>query len=169
MNEILKKLIFVFALLAFISCKKNEVEKIKTNNAKDSLVLDGRNLIKQNSNVLIDSVESFDLRFLVKNNKEPKFTVALLDSISVNGNSIKLENKDLINYKSPYQLHLVKKNKDDGESLFIAFSKFRIDGDRAFITVKKVFGISMMQATFYFRKENGIWIFQRKENSGAIG
>jgi hypothetical protein len=109
------------------------------------------------------------LRFLVKDSKEPKLTVGLIDSISINGNPAKLKDNSISLYRSSYKLNLVKRDNFDGNVLFITFSNFKIDGTQSSIVVKKIFGISMMQATFYFKKENGIWVFVRKKNSGAIG
>jgi hypothetical protein len=165
MNNILKIIIFTFVFFAFISCKKAE----KINSVKYNVVTDGEILIAHNINTLIDSVASFDLRFLVKDSKEPKLTIGLIDSISINGNTAKLEDNTIAFYRSSYKLNLVKKNNFDGNVLFITFSNFKIQGDQASIVVKKVFGISMMQARFYFKKEKGLWVFVKKQNFGAIG
>lgn len=171
MDGLYKKTAFFFLFLAVVGCKKNE--KIDTD--KNNLILEGRSLIKENSNILIDSLDRYDLRFLSKNEKLEPFTVGLLDSISIderyskydygtrNFLTFKLENSDLSNFKSPYKLNLIKTESYKSSILFIAFSNLKIEGDKAQIIVTKVRGISSVKDRYYFRKENSRWIFARKK------
>lgn len=171
MDRILKKIVFVFLFLAILSCKKEE----KLDSDKNNLILEGRSLIKENSNILIDSLDRYDLRSLRKNEKLESFTVGLLDSISIdekysrydygtrNFLTFKLENNDLSNFISPYKLNLTKAESYDSNILFIAFSNLKIEGDKAQIIVTKVRGISSVKDRYYFRKGKNKWIFTRKK------
>lgn len=181
MNGNFKKIGLVFICLILMSCNKNEKtsEPIKDSKSiEQDLILEGRKFIKQNSNIIIDSIASFDLRFINPQPNEEKLTIGLVDSIyykNIGGGSdknfmsFKLYKDDLANFKSEYKLNLVQRNNQDSNVLYITFSNFRIENNIAIIRVKKVFGISMMQAVFYFKKENNVWIFKGKTLDGAIG
>ncbi|AWK04320.1 hypothetical protein HYN56_08750 [Flavobacterium crocinum] len=171
MDSIFKKMIFFFFFLTVLSCKNEEKPQIK----KIDLVSEGRSLIRQYSNVLIDSVEQFDVRPEHEKNDAPKITIGLIDSIpkrneklnlgTTNGHtfvSFKLEKEDLINFKSPYKLNLVKENNNDVNIVFVTILELSINGEKAYVAVKKVRGIGMVEDTYYFKKENGKWIFLRK-------
>ncbi len=180
MNTILKKILLALTLLIFINCQKHE-KLTNTNNLKvnQDLILSGRTLIRENINILIDSVANFDLSSLSKDKESAKLSVGLIDSLVIDDveyyNAVhknlkfKIEKNEIKDFKSPYGLKLVKINNDDVNVLFVTFSDFHIFGDRAYLNVKKNLGISMMQATFYFKKEKGKWVFIKKKNSGAIG
>lgn len=161
--------IIIFALLC--SCKKQE-------NIENS----GRELITQNINVLIDSIESFDMSRIqrlekFKNIKIEKFTVGILDSIIIENSNFKkidkntflkfnIKKNDLVNFKSSYKINIVKINNYDINVLFVRFSNFQIKEDEASIIVKKNIGISMIKNRYYFKKENGVWVFEKKEFLG---
>lgn len=172
MDGICKKIVFVFLFLTVLGCKKEE----KPISKNEILISEARNLIRQNSNVLLDSIIQFDIRLPNEKNDPPKFTIGLIDSIPkremkqylgrMDGDkftSFKLEKSDLVNFKSPYKLNLVKTNNNDINVLFITFSEVNIDGNHAYVVVKKVRGIGMITNTYYFRKENGKWVFTKKE------
>jgi hypothetical protein len=166
MDGIFKKIALIFLLLAFISCKKDE----KPISDHDNLVSEGKTFIKQNINMLIDSVMQFDIPSLDKKIKTEKLTIGLIDSVSYNGISnpynflaFKLKKSDLSLYKSPYKISLVKEKNNDTNVLFVIFSDFRIKKDDAFIVVKKVRGIGMIKNVYYFRKKSGVWVFIKKD------
>jgi hypothetical protein len=176
MDGIFKKTALFFLFLAVISCKKDE--KPILNNTHELLVLEGKNLIRQNINVLIDSVIQFDVRLLNEKNDPPKITIGLIDHIpqrEISSNagrtdwnnfvSFKLENKDIKNFKSLYKLNLVKSKNNSTDIVFVTFSELRIEGDNAYVAVKKARGIGMINNTYYFKKENGIWVFTKKDTS----
>lgn len=171
MDGFFKKIGFVILFLTVINCKKNEELDIQ----KNKLVLDGKSLIKENSYILIDSLENYDLRFLNKNKKSEPFTVGLLDSIAIdkryfnyghriyNYLTFKLKKNDLSNFKSPYKLNLIKSETYDSNVLFIEFSNLKIEEDKAEIIVKKIRGISSIINRYYFKKKNNRWVFIRKQ------
>ena len=179
--EILKKLGLVFICSILMCCNKNEKtsEPIKDSKSiEQDLIVEGRKFIKQNSNIIIDSIASFDLRFMNPQANEEKLTIGLIDSVfykNIGGGSdknfmsFKLHKADLASFKSEYKLNLVQRNNLDSNVLYITFSNFRIDNNNAIIRVKKVFGISMMQAVFHFKKENNVWVFKKKTLDGNIG
>jgi len=173
MDGIFKKIVFIFSFLAVISCKKDE--KPITNNTDEPLVLEGKSLIRENINILLDSVIQFDVRLPHEKNDPPKITFALIDHIpqrEISSNagrsdwnnfvSFKLENKDVKNFKSLYKLNLVKSKNNDIDKVFVTFSELKIDGDNACVGVKKVRGIGMINEKYYFKKENGKWVFTNK-------
>lgn len=174
MDGIFKQMIFFFFFLAVLSCKNEDNQKIE----KIGLISEGRSLIRQNSNILIDSVEQFDVRPEKEKNDAPKITIGLIDSIPrrkeklnlgrTDGHtfvSFKLENEDLINFKSPYKLNLVKENNNDINVVFVTVLELSINGEKAYVVVEKVRGIGMVNEVYYFKKENGIWVFIKKELS----
>lgn len=171
-------------ILIFIICScKNEV---KMNN-KNGLNTDSQRVfIAQNINSLIDSVESFDTSLIppseeFKDFKVEKITIGLLDSVFIENDEnfninqkknqlksfkFKLQESDLVNFKTNYTIKLVKVNNYDTNVLFVNFFNFKIQGNKASIEVKKKIGISMIHHKYNFEKENGVWILKRKELLG---
>jgi hypothetical protein len=49
------------------------------------------------------------------------------------------------------------------EIMLVTFLNFSIQGKKSSIEVKKRIGISMIRHKYYFQKENGIWVFKKKE------
>lgn len=160
----LKILVLLFIFL-FGSCKK-----------QNNLAINGKQIITQNINILIDSIEGFDMSKIprpekFKKIKIEKFTVGLLDSILIVDNQLdgemvynrfNLEKQDLINFKSDYKIKIVKINNYDTNILFVNFFNFKIQDNKASIEVKKKIGISMVHHKYYFEKENDIWVFKKK-------
>ncbi|OXB05103.1 hypothetical protein B0A81_15465 [Flavobacterium plurextorum] len=174
MDGIFKKMIFFFFFLTVLSCKNEDKPKVK----KIDLISEGRSLIRQYSNILIDSVEQFDVRPEKEKNDAPKITIGLIDSIPkrreesnlgrTDGHtfvSFKLEKEDLIKFKSPYKLNLVKENNNDINVVFVTISELSINDEKAYVVVEKVRGIGMVNEVYYFKKENGIWVFTKKRFS----
>lgn len=174
MDGIFKNSVFLFLFLTVLSCKNEEKPKVKS----IDLISEGRGLIRQYSNVLIDSVEQFDVRPPKEKNDPPKITIGLIDSIPkrreesnlgrTDGHtfvSFKLKKEDLIKFKSPYKLNFVKENNNDINVVFVTISELSINGEKAYIVVEKVRGIGMINEVYYFKKENGIWTFIKKELS----
>ncbi|WP_123955366.1 hypothetical protein [Flavobacterium cheongpyeongense] len=171
------KVLRIVIILLLLGCKKqNETE-------------DSRKLITQNINVLIDSVESFDISKMpvssvshkdFKNYKPLKvkqMTIGLLDSILVKENKLNknnetnylrfnLQKEDLVNFKSHYKIEIVKVNNYDTNVLFVSFFNFSMKGNKSSIEVKKRIGISMIHHKYYFEKENDTWVFKKKEFFG---
>ena len=123
MDGIFKKTALILLFLAVISCKKDE----KPISNHDFLVSEGKTFIKQNINVLIDSVEQFDIPPLDKKIKSEELTIGVMDSVSYNGLSnpynylaFKLDKTDLLLFKSPYKLNLVKEKNNDTNVLFLS-------------------------------------------------
>jgi hypothetical protein len=165
MDGIFKKIVFVFLFLTVLGCKKEE----KPISKNDNLILEGKTFIRQNLNILIDSVEQFDIPSLDKKIKSEKFTIGLIDSVSYHGISnpyrylgFRLKKSDLPVFKSPYKLNLVKEKNNDPNVLFVSFSDFSMEKDYAFIVVRKVIGIGMVKNVYYFRKKSGAWFFTKK-------
>lgn len=176
--------ITIITLLFIISSCKNEV---KTNN-KNGLNIDSQRVfITQNINSLIDSVESFDTSLIppseeFKDFKVEKITIGLLDSVFIENDEnfnyinqkknqlksfkFKLEESDLVNFKTNYTTKLVKVNNSDNNVLFVNFFNLKIQGNKSSIEVKKRIGISMVHHKYYFEKENHVWIFKKKELLG---
>jgi hypothetical protein len=174
MDFIFKKIIFFFFFLTVLSCKNEDKPKTE----KIDLISEGRSIVREYSNVLIDSVEQFDVRPANEKNDAPKITIGLIDSIPKRNEklnigrtdghtfvSFKLEKEDLINFKSPYKLSLVTKKNNDINMVFVTISKLRIQEDKAYVVVEKVRGIGMVNEVYYFKKENGIWVFIKKRLS----
>ncbi|MEN9908857.1 MAG: hypothetical protein RLZZ540_2006 [Bacteroidota bacterium] len=187
MDGIFKKIVLVLICLTLVCCKDKEYEEhIRLLNEarlkEKELIKEGRKLIQQNSNILIDSVFVFDIKSLEPKVKEEKLSIGLIDSIHYKSTGIesernhvafKLHNSDLANFKSEYELHLVQ-NESQNENqinniLFFKFSNFIIDNNRARIRVRKIFGISTREATFFFEKINNKWVFRKKQVSSDIG
>lgn len=171
MDGLFKKIILFLLFLAVIGCKKNEKSEIGNND----LIADGKKLILQNSNVLIDSLERYDLRFLSKNEKLKPFTVSVLDSITIDERyskysqaplkffTFKLEGDDFSNFKSPYKLNVVTKDNHQSNVIFVSFSNLKIEGDKAEVMITKINGISSVTDRYYFKKQNNKWVFLRKK------
>jgi len=171
--------------LLFIICScKNE---LKTNNKNGSNTDSQRVFIAQNINSLIDSVEIFDTSLIppseeFKDFKVEKITIGLLDSVfnendenfnyvnqkkkQLKSFKFKLQQSDLINFKTNYIIKLVEVNNYDNNILFVNFSNFYMTNNEANIDVKKNIGISMSKERYYFIKQNGIWVFKKKEFLG---
>ncbi|RTZ01459.1 hypothetical protein EKM02_05505 [Flavobacterium sp. RSP49] len=168
------KMIVLMAFVLFCSCKKQ-------NNIKNN----GKELIVQNINILIDSVEYFDMSKVprpekFKNIKIEKITVGLLDSIlieKIDFNKSKKINKtsflqfnikdsDLVDFRSDYKINIVKINNYDINILFVRFSNLTINENEASVIVTKVIGISMIKNRYYFKNKKGVWVFIRKELLG---
>lgn len=157
-------LFVLFSLMFFSSCK----QEIKIDS--------GRELIIQNINVLLDSVERFDTSKMptseeFKNVKIEQIKIGLIDSVLVQNikdynSSFIINRNDLVNFKSNYKIEIVKVNNYDINFLFVSFSNFKIHNDEATIDVKKVIGISMTKDRYFFKNENGHWVFISKENIG---
>lgn len=174
----MKQIIIITFLILFCSCK-----------IRDDKVI-GKELIIQNINVLLDSIECFDTSKMsvtkvsqkdFKNYKPVKteqITIGLLDSILIEKNErlkeinqkkflkFNLQKSDLLNFNSDYKINIVKVNNYDNNILFVKFSNFQISEDEASIIVKKNIGISMIKNRYYFKKQNGIWVFKKKEFLG---
>ncbi len=162
-------LFLLFNLILFSSCK----QEIKVDR--------GRALITENINILLDSIEGFDTskmpspkypnEFNVNKIEIKQIKIGLIDSVlvqNINGyNSFFIINRnDLVNFKSNYKIEIVKINNYDINYLFVSFSNFQIDNDKATIDVKKVIGISMTKDRYFFKNENGHWVFISKKNIG---
>lgn len=172
MDFIFKKMIFFF--LTVLSCKNEDKPKAE----KIDLISEGRSIIREYSNILIDSVEQFDVRPEKEKNDAPKMTIGLIDSIPkrkeklnlgrTDGHtfvSFKLEKEDLIKFKSPYKLSLIKEKNNDINVVFVTISELGINGEKAYVVVEKVRGIGMVTEVYYFNKENDIWVFTKKRLS----
>ncbi|GEL10208.1 hypothetical protein SAMN05192550_0766 [Flavobacterium glycines] len=180
-----KKIVLIFICLMLMCCKDKDYEEHLRllNEARlfqRHLIKEGHQLIRQNSSILIDSVSVFDIKSLNPNEKKEKLTVGLIDSVYYkntgigSGNnfiSFKIHKADLSNFESDYELKLVERfDENTNENLlFITFSNFRIENKKARIIVKKVKGIGMMKATFFFEKINNVWVFKKKQVHGEIG
>ena len=164
-----KVLFLLFNLILLSSCK----QEIKLDK--------GRALIIENINVLLDSIERFDTskmpgpkypnEFNVKMREIKQIKIGLLDSVLVQNtndynSSFIINRNDLINFKSKYKIEIVKVNNYDINFLFVSFSNFQIDNDKPTIDVKKVIGIAMTRDRYFFKKENGQWVFLSKKNIG---
>jgi hypothetical protein len=168
MSSNLKVLLMLFSLILLSSCKQENISEI------------GRELITQNINILLDSIERFDTSKMpvadkFKDIKIEQIKIGLIDSVTVetlNLNEIKnklsflIAKNDLINFKSNYKINIVKVNNYDGNLLFVSFSNFQIDKNKASIDVKKVIGISMTKDRYFFKNENKEWVFKSKKNIG---
>lgn len=164
------KILILFCL--FWSCKnKNDLDNINKNVLNNKT---GKEFITQNINFLIDSVERFDMRKIprpekFKDIKIEKFKIGLLDSILIENKQgtgflkFNLDTNNLINFKSEYEINIVKVNNYDINILFVRFSNFKIEKDSASIDVKKTIGISMIKDRYYFKKENNMWIMKKKK------
>ena len=166
MDGLFKKLVIIFLFLAVLGCKKD----VKPTSNHDNLVSEGKTFIKQNINILIDSVEQFDVPLPNGKNIMPKITIGLIDSVSYHGISnpygylgFKLKKTDLVGFKSPYKINLVIENNNDTNVVFVTFSDFSMKKNYAFIVVKKSRGIGMIKYVYYFRKQKGVWIFTKKD------
>jgi len=189
MDGNLKKIILIFICLMLMCCKDKDYEEHirllkEARLVEQNLIKEGRQLIQQNSNILIDSAFIFDHNRFDPKIKGEKPIIGLIDSIYYKLSGIendkylvtfKLSKADLVNFKSDYQLQLVKNRNESPNGnpaenfLFYTFSKFRIIDNKASIDVKKSYGISMMSATFFFEKRNNVWVFIKKREHGDIG
>ena len=166
-------IIGLFTILLYNCNKKVNIQNI------------GKNLVAQNINILLDSVEGFDMSKIppspeFKNKITPKLTLGLRDSITIDTIytskenefesyeylKFNLNNNDLINFKSDYKLFFQKNQSLNTNVLNIEISNLRINEYKASVEVSKVIGISMTYDRYYFKKENGNWVFKKKENLG---
>ena len=164
-------IILILLFLSICNCKN----QVKSN-------VDGRELINQNINILIDSIEGFDMSNILmpngqKNLNIKKISVSLLDTVCVestnlkNKSSAKFQNlniskNEISKFKTNYKINLTKVRNDCAEILFVKFYNFEINKNYANITVKKIIGISMIENIYYFKKINNIWVFKRKKFQG---
>ncbi|WP_316633062.1 hypothetical protein [uncultured Flavobacterium sp.] len=170
------KIIGIIFLFLIFSCKK-----------QNGAIEDGRELITENINVLLDSVEFFDTSRMpvssvsLKDFKKYKpvkikqIKIGLLDSITNENLTSNEKSKfvkfnigknEIFNFRSKYIIEILKINNYDSNILFVKFSNFRIENNLANIEVKKVSGISMTHHKYYFKKKNGRWVFIKKELLG---
>ena len=101
----------LFSLILFSSFK----QEIKVDR--------GRELITQNINILLDSVERFDTSKIpasveFKDVKIEQIKIGLIDSVLVQNikdynSSFIINRNDLVNFKSNYNIEIVKVNNDD--------------------------------------------------------
>lgn len=168
-----KLLIIAFITILFCNCKKQK-------NIQDS----GKNLVIQNINILLDSVEGFDIPPPPRsvNVIKTPIILGLRDSITIDTIYSRKEdelkpykyfqfilNKNDLNYfKSNYKLFLQKNRNinDDIEVLNLEIRNLRINEFEASVEVSKVIGISATHDRYYFKKEKGIWVFKKKINLG---
>lgn len=176
-------LVFICSML--MCCKDKEYEEHirllnKARLFEKHLIQEGRQLILQNSNILIDSAFIFDSKRFDPKIKGEKLKIGLIDSINYKFSSTEsdkylvsfvLRKADLVNFKLDYELQLVERlNENTSENiLFYTFSNLRVINNKAQIDVKKNYGISMMSATFFFEKRNNVWVFIKKTMHGDIG
>jgi hypothetical protein len=167
MDGIFNKIVLLLFVLLAISCKKED----KMDAIKNNLIAEGKVLIKQNSNVLVDSLERYDMNILHPEGKLKPLQVALLDSVGINERfsretlkciRFKLEEGDFSSFKSPYKLNLVKKEVSEVHVLFVSFLNLEIKNDLANIVVKKINGISSTIDRYYFKKQNNKWVLINK-------
>ena len=169
------KLIIIVLFTIFLSnCKKQE--NVQNNN---------KNLVTQNINILLDSVEGFDMSTIppsleYKNKITLPIILGLRDSITIDTiysrkedefKSYKylqfnLNNSDLNYFKSNYKLFIQKNRSISTDVLNIEISNLRINEFEASVEVSKVIGISAIHDRFYFKKEKGVWVFKKKINLG---
>ncbi len=166
-------IIGLFTILLY-NCKK-----------KENIQENGKELIFRNINILLDSVERFDMSKVppspqFKDIVTPEITLGLRDSITIDTiysskeNELKsfkyfefnLVKKDLIAFKSHYKLFFQKGRSMDVNILSIEISNLRINEIEASVEVAKVIGISAIHDRFYFKKENGVWVFKKKIKLG---
>ncbi|MFH7016863.1 hypothetical protein [Flavobacterium sp. FlaQc-47] len=164
---IFNKIGLVLLLVLTIGCKKEQQIDV----VKNSLIAEGKALIKQNSTILLDSLEMHDMSPVNKDGRLKPLKVALLDSVGINErfsretlkcSTFKLEESDFSNFHSPYRLNLVKKEISESQVLFVSFSNLEIKKDLANIVVMKTHGIGSATDRYYFEKQNNKWVFARK-------
>lgn len=162
------RIIVLLVSVLFLNCEKKTNRNVKADVLKKK---EAKEFVIENINILIDSVEGFDMSKYPKFRKLKieKFKISLADSIITEKNSFgsffnfRLDKKILENYKSDYEIKLVQNYKEDIRYLFIQFSNFTIDDNVAEISVKKKIGISMVKDRYYFQKKNNKWILKKKQ------
>ncbi|MES2239892.1 MAG: hypothetical protein V4497_06475 [Bacteroidota bacterium] len=184
-----KKIVLIFICLMLTCCKNKDYEEHiqllkEARLVEQHLIKEGRQLIQQNSNILIDSAFIFDHNRFDPKMKGEKPIIGLIDSVyyKLSGArydkylvTFKLSKVDLVNFKSDYTLQLVQNQNESPNGnpaenfLFYTFSDFRIIDNKASIDVKKNYGISMIKVTFFFEKINNVWVFRKKTVHGDIG
>lgn len=160
------KIVLIFIFITFLGCKKQH------NNVSIA-----KELISTNINILIDSVETFDVSKYKNSQKSKKnaFSIGLIDTVEIDNEilknksnvpyyvSLKLNSNDIINFKSEYEVDLVSVDNLRSDILFIKFKNLKIEGKKANIEVKKTRGIGMINAIYFFEKINDKWIFKNKK------
>ena len=153
-------------------------------NRKNGIIQNGNELITQNINVLLDSIEIFDISKMPVSDvstkdfknyravKTKQIKIGILDSIKIIDNNyltinkeflkFNLQKSNLINFKSEYKIEILKTNNYDTNILFVRFSNFNINNNKADIVVTKIVGISMVSNKYYFEKRDEIWVFKKK-------
>jgi hypothetical protein len=168
MDGIFNKIVLLLLLAVTISCKKEQ----KIDTVKSSLISEGRSIIREYSNILIDSLERHDMSLYNEKGELKPLKIALLDSVGVNERfsretlkciTFKLEESDFSNFNSPYRLNLVKKEISESQVLFVSFLNLEIKKDLANIVVMKIHGIGSAIDRYYFEKQNNTWIFKNKQ------
>jgi len=162
------KFIILLISLLFLNCKNKVVGDAKSDNLKEQIASE---FITKNINILIDSVENFDMSKVpkFKDIKIEKLKIALVDSIVTDKNSFgaflnfKLDEKCIANYKSDCEIILVPRDDEDLKYLFVQFSNFTLEDNIAQVVVKKRIGISMEKDKYYFEKMNNKWILKKKQ------
>lgn len=162
------KVIILLISVLFLNCEKKTDQHVKRNVLKKQ---EAKEFILENINILIDSVESFDMgkysKF--KNLKIEKFKISLADSIITEKNSFgaflnfTLDKKMIANYKSDYEIKLVQNYNEDIKYLFVQFSNFQLEDNAAEISVRKKIGISMVKDRYYFERKNNKWVLKKKK------
>lgn len=76
----------------------------------------------------------------------------------------KLEKEDLIKFKSPYKLNLVKENNNDMNVVFVNILELSINGEKAYVAVKKVRGIGVWLRKFIILKKKTESEFLQKKD-----
>lgn len=169
-----KLIMTVLFSILLCNCKNKE-------NKKET----GKNLITQNINILLDSVERFDVSKIPPSPEfkyiiTPEITLGLRDSITIDTIysseedelksykylQFELDKDDLNTLKSNYKIFFQKNRSLSTDVLNIEISNLRINEFEASVEVSKVIGISMIYDRFYFKKEKGVWVFKRKRNLG---
>lgn len=167
MDGIFNKIVLVLLVL-LVSCKKEQ----KIDAVKNNLIAEGKTLIKENSNILLDSLESHDMSLYNKEGGLKPLKIALLDSVGINERfsretlkciTFKLEESDFSNFKSPYKLNLVKREVSESQVAFVSFLNLEIQNNHANIVVIKIYGISSEIDRYYFEKQRNKWVFARKK------
>lgn len=169
LKEAVGKIVFIaILLLCFFSC-----EQVKNNHDY------GSHFVECNINILLDSLEMFDMRGVPRPAKfnnivltKPKVQLksfVSLDSINIQINrkylSFNLKKDVLSRLNSDYEVYLVKNRVDEG-NIFVVISNFTMNDSTITLDVKKSLGIGMTKDRYFFIKVKKKWIFVRKTNLG---
>jgi len=171
MNNKHKTILLSLLFLIIYSCGNNSDIKRNFKNQENTRKPE-KEFISQTINILLDSLEAFDMSTLprlekFKDIKIEPFTIGLLDTVTKEYNEkFKLHQTDIIKFKSNYAIKLVKVNNYDSNILFIKFSNLTLGNNNASIVVKKNIGVAMLKEQFYFIKRNNIWVLEKKKFLG---